>query len=125
MVTNAARPQGGTAKTGEIATPAGMILYNYGLKDDGSGAYMLHHETHPCPPIVECTEASMVRKEDTKRTIYEFMFPAHAIGVDAFTPDFTFGLGTCINDGDTAASQDGQGGWSGWSPCGTARRQAG
>ena len=47
MFTNAARPQGGTAKTGEIQTDAGMILYNYGLKDDG-GAYTRHHETHPC-----------------------------------------------------------------------------
>ena len=83
-----------------------------------SGAYMLHHEAHPCPPDLQCTEASMVRKEYIKRTVYELKFPAHAIGVDACTSGFSFGVGTCINDGDTADGQGGQGGWSGWSPYG-------
>ena len=115
MFTNAARPQGGTAKTGEIGTDAGMILYNYGLKDDGSNERTLHHETHPC--IDECTSAAMQRYEDIQTTIYEILIPAQALGMDAFTTGFSFGFGTCINDGDAEAdagtSQNGQGGWSG------------
>ena len=123
MFTNAARPQGGTAKTGELDTPAGMILYNYGLSDDGD--YTAHHESHPCPSDDDCTEMAAIRFEDDKTTIYEIKFPAASLGQDAYVAGFSFGLGTCINDGDDDAvgdgagtNQSGQGGWSGWSPYG-------
>ena len=115
MFTNSARPAGGTVTTGEIATDAGMILYNYGLKDDG-GAYTRYHESHLC--IDECTGMAATRDENTKRTQYEFVFPAHALGMDALYSGFTFGLGVCINDGDDGLGQAGQGSWSGWAPYG-------
>jgi hypothetical protein len=60
----------------------------------------------------------MERFEDVKITIYEFIFPAHSLGQDALTVGFSFGFGTCINDGDDGLGQAGQGGWSGWSPYG-------
>ena len=120
MFTNAARPAGVTAKTGEISTDAGMILCGYGLEDDDIHERTLHRETHPC--IDDCTSAAMQRYEDIQTTMYEIFIPAHALGMDAFTTGFSFGFGTCINDGDAEAdagtSQNGQGGWSGWSPYG-------
>ena len=64
----------------------------------------------------------MERFEDVNITIYKLVFPAHSLGQDALTAGFSFGLGTCINDGDKEAGggtgQNGQGGWSGWSPYG-------
>ena len=33
---------------------------------------------------------------------------------DKFSNGFEFGLGICVNDGDKAAGQNGQKGWSGW-----------
>jgi hypothetical protein len=114
MFTNAARPQGATAKTGEIATDAGMILYNYGLSD--SGDYTLHHESHPC--LDECTGAAMVRFGSLATTIYEISFPAHSLGLESFQSGFRFGLGICVNDGDSDGTGAGQAGWSGWAPYG-------
>eukprot|EP01051_Picozoa_sp_SAG22_P022061 SAG22_NODE_5134_length_1079_cov_3.641837_2_plen_275_part_01 len=91
----------------------GVILYNYGLAD--SGDHVLHHERHPCPADVQCTEAAIQRV--TKTTIYEIKFPAHALGIDVLATGYGFGLGVCVNDGDTdAAGQAGQRGWSGWGP---------
>jgi hypothetical protein len=92
-----------------------MILYNYGLADDGE--HTLHHERHPCPSTDECTEASMQRFEDTTTTIYEIALPAAALGVDSYTLGYQFGFGICVNDGDTdVGGQTGQKGWSGWGP---------
>ena len=49
---------------------------------------------------------------------YEFEFPAHALGVDAYASGYQFGLSVCINDGDTDGTSTGQAGWSGWAPYG-------
>jgi hypothetical protein len=113
MFTNAARSPLGTAKTGEIQSDGGMILYNYGFS--GTTTYT-EHESHPCS--ADCTSFAAQRFEDIKVTIYEFFFPAHSFGMDSFVSGFAFGLGTCINDGDIATGQGGQGGWSGWAPYG-------
>ena len=82
----------------------------------------LNHENHPCADTQQCTEASMSRNEETKITIYEFIFPAHSLGIDAYYSGLQFGLSTCINDGDVVGidgtNQAGQGGWSGWAPYG-------
>jgi hypothetical protein len=115
MFTNAARPAGATAKTGEIGTPGGMILYNYGLGDDGS--FTLDHEAHPCGDG-DCTEMAALRNDATGITIYEIAFPAASMGQEEFYMGMKFGLGICVNDGDEGDDQDGQGGWSGWAPYG-------
>ena len=46
----------------------------------------------------------MSRNEETKITIYEFIFPAHSLGIDAYYSGLQFGLSTCINDGDVVVS---------------------
>merc|ERR1719162_1920688 len=101
-------PQGGATAPKNMVEDMGFILFNYGLADNG-----------------DYTEMSAVRFEDDKTTIYEIKFPAQSFGLDAFTAGYTFGLGTCINDGDDDAvgaaagtAQEGQGGWSGWGPYG-------
>ena len=58
----------------------------------------------------------MERFESAKLTIYEMRFPAHSLGVDSFSAGYAFGLGVCVNDGDTDGTGAGQKGWSGWGP---------
>ena len=57
----------------------------------------LNHENHPCADTQQCTEASMSRNEETKITIYEFIFPAHSLGIDAYYSGLQFGLSTMTN----------------------------
>eukprot|EP01051_Picozoa_sp_SAG22_P008461 SAG22_NODE_645_length_8202_cov_5.985684_3_plen_906_part_00 len=95
-------------------TPGGdMILYNYGLHDDGESV-TLHHERHPCPDADDCTEAAMARFEGSSMTVYEIQIPAHGLGVDSLTDGMVMGFGMCVNDGDTEDGQGGQKGWTGW-----------
>ena len=44
-----------------------MILYNYGLNEDGV-TQTIHHHSRPCPDANDCTGAAMLRYEDTLRT---------------------------------------------------------
>jgi hypothetical protein len=105
----------GTTRTGEIDTPGGMIMYNFGMGDDGS--YALHHDG-PNPCADDCFKAACVRNDTSMITTYEVVFPAQALGRESFERGFAFGLGMTVNDGDTGRNQDGQGGWSAWSPHG-------
>jgi hypothetical protein len=106
------------AFTSAVRTQSGaqnMILYNYGLHEDGS--HTAHHESHPCPDESECTEATMERFEDSKLTVYEIIFPAHSLGLDQFEAGYQFGFALNVNDGDAEEEgQDGQKGFSGWAP---------
>ena len=116
MFTDSARSVSGNDGAGPNSILTGQVTYNYGLHDDGE-ANSVHHEFHPCPPGSTCTEAAMVRYEDTKITVYEIKIPAYALGVDMLTAGLQFGLSTCTNDGDSDTGA-GQGGWSGWAPYG-------
>ena len=96
-----------------------MILYNYGI-NDADGTNVVEHQAHPCIPgeghqtDCPCTGAGMSRSENTKTIIYDFNFPAHSLGRDAFTAGWTFGLGYCVNDGDIDGSGGiAQAGWGG------------
>ena len=96
-----------------------MILHNYGIHD-ADGTNVVEHQAHPCIPgegrQTDCprTGAGMSRSEDTKTITYEFNFPAHSLGRDAFTAGWTFGLGYCVNDGDIDGSGGiAQAGWGG------------
>ena len=90
-----------------------MILYNYGLTDDGTN--IVHHQRHPCPDTSNCTDAAMERLDDVGITIYEMVFPPHSLGVDVFFAGYQFAVGICVNDGDTdVENHRGQKGWSGW-----------
>jgi hypothetical protein len=93
-------------------TADGIILYNYGLHEDGT--YTHHHEGHPCAAAEDCTEAGMFRDEAAKTTVYEIIFPAESMGVDSLSQGYKFGLSICVNDGDQG--DIGRKGWSGFAP---------
>ena len=94
-----------------------MWLYNVGLDDKGKdilpGAL---NEKPGGAGIVLGDDIAVVRNEGEKKTYYELRFTAEELQVkgDKFSDGFKFGLGICVNDGDKAAGQGGQKGWSGW-----------
>ena len=94
-----------------------MFLYNIGLDDKAKdilpGAL---NENPGGGGIVPGDDIAVVRDEGDKKTYYELRFTAKELQVkgDKFSEGFEFGLGICVNDGDKAAGQGGQKGWSGW-----------
>ena len=94
-----------------------MFLYNIGLDDKAKdilpGAL---NEQPGGNGIVPGDDIAVVRNEGEKKTYYELRFTAEELQVkgDKFSAGDKFGLGICVNDGDKAAGQGGQKGWSGW-----------
>ena len=94
-----------------------MLLYNVGLDDKAKdilpGAL---NENPGGGGIVPGDDIAVVRDEGEKKTYYELRFTAKELQAkgDKFSEGFEFGLGICVNDGDKAAGQGGQKGWSGW-----------
>ena len=94
-----------------------MFLYNIGLDDKAKdilpGAL---NENPGGGGIVPGDDIAVVRDEGDKKTYYELRFTAEELQVkgDKFSEGDEFGLGICVNDGDKAAGQGGQKGWSGW-----------
>ena len=90
------------------------ILINFALNNDG--ALLLHNETlHGNPGLTE-EQVVIVRNEAEKETYYEIQIKPDNLGMNSFEEGYEFGLGICVNDGDLAAGQAGQKGWSGWYP---------
>ena len=94
-----------------------MFLYNIGLDDKAKdilpGAL---NENPGGTGIVPGDDIAVVRNEGEKKTYYELRFTAKELQAkgDKFSDGDKFGLGICVNDGDKAAGQGGQKGWSGW-----------
>ena len=94
-----------------------MLLYNVGLDDKAKdilpGAL---NEQPGGTGIVPGDDIAVVRDEGEKKTYYELRFTAEELQAkgDKFSAGDKFGLGICVNDGDKAAGQGGQKGWSGW-----------
>lgn len=94
-----------------------MWLYNIGLDDKAKdilpGAL---NEKPGGAGIAPGDDIAVVRDEGEKKTYYELRFTAEELKVkgDKFSGGDKFGLGICVNDGDKAAGQGGQKGWSGW-----------
>ena len=94
-----------------------MLLYNVGLDDKAKdilpGAL---NEQPGGTGIVPGDDIAVVRDEGEKKTYYELRFTAEELQAkgDKFSAGDEFGLGICVNDGDKAAGQGGQKGWSGW-----------
>ena len=94
-----------------------MWLYNIGLDDKAKdilpGAL---NEKPGGTGVVPGDDIAVVRDEGEKKTYYELRFTAEELQVkgDKFSAGDKFGLGICVNDGDKAAGQGGQKGWSGW-----------
>ena len=93
-----------------------LFLYNAGLDDTAKNILLGNERTNGSPGIVVGDDLAIVRNEAKKETYYEFRFTAEELQVkgDEFSNGFEFGLGICVNDGDKAAGQNGQKGWSGW-----------
>ena len=94
-----------------------LFLYNIGLDDKAKdilpGAL---NEKPGGGGLVPGDDIAIVRNEGEKKTYYELKFAAEELQVkgNKFSDGFEFGLGICVNDGDKAAGQGGQKGWSGW-----------
>ncbi|RKU25975.1 hypothetical protein C6497_14405 [Candidatus Poribacteria bacterium] len=102
--------------TGKRSAGIPMGLYNIGLDDDGKNILPGALNERPLGGgIVAGEDIAVVRNENEKQTYYELRFTAKEINQNQpFTEGFKFGLGICVNDGDKAAGQGGQKGWSGW-----------
>lgn len=90
------------------------ILINVSLNNDG--VLLLHNETLHGNPGLTNDQVVIVRNENEKETYYEIQIKPENIGQKSFEEGYEFGLGICVVDGDLAAGQAGQKGWSGWYP---------
>ena len=90
------------------------ILINVALNNDGN--LLLHNETLQGNPGLTDAQVAIVRNENKKETYYEIQIKPDNLGMNSFEDGYEFGLGICVNDGDQAAGQAGQKGWSGWYP---------
>jgi hypothetical protein len=116
VVTDDTHQNGGAAWNGDsaqivfanAAQDTVTHLYNYGMAE---GDVIIHNEKGPGGTV-----ASITRDDDTTTTLYELVFPAASLGLDAYESGMSIGVGVCVNDGDTQDGQGGQKGWSGWGP---------
>ena len=94
-----------------------LFLYNIGLDGAAENVILQNERTNGSPGLA-ADDAAIVRDEGAKKTYYEFRFPATELQIagDKFSEGDELGVGICVNDGDTAAGQEGQRGWDGWYP---------
>ena len=90
------------------------ILINFAL--GGNGNIVNHNEKPQGNPNVQNDQVVVTRNEAKKETYYEIKFLPENFGQKSFEEGYEFGLGICVNEGDLAAGQNGQKGWSGWYP---------
>lgn len=101
--------------TGKRSSGLTMGLYNIGLDDSAKNILTDINERAIGTGLEVDSHIGVVRNETEKETYYELRFTADELnGGKKFTEGFEFGLGICVNDGDKAAGQGGQKGWSGW-----------
>lgn len=103
--------------TGARAVGLPLFLYNIALDDAGENVLLQNERTHGSPGLTT-DDVAIVRDEAAKKTYYEFRFTAEELQIegDQFSEGYELGLGISVNDGDKAAGQAGQKGWSGWYP---------
>ena len=94
-----------------------LFLYNIALDNNAAGLLLHNGTTNGAPGLVAEEDFAIVRNENKKETYYEIRITPEDLGLkDPFSDGYEFGLGLCVNDGDKAAGQEGQKGWSGWYP---------
>jgi hypothetical protein len=103
--------------TGKRTGGLALFLYNVAL-DNNAEKLILHNErTNGQPGLEAERDFAISRDEAAKKTNYEFKFTPANFGLDIeLSEGIEIGLGICVNDGDKAAGQGGQKGWSGWYP---------
>ncbi len=95
-----------------------LFLYNVALGNDAKNMLPVHNETtNGGPGLVAGEDVAITRNENEKETYYEIAITPEDLGLNSqFKEGYEFGIGICVNDGDKAAGQEGQKGWSGWYP---------
>ena len=103
--------------TGKREAGLPLFLYNIGLDGTAENVILQNERTNGSPGLA-ADDAAIVRDEGAKKTYYEFRFPATELQIegDKLSEGTEIGVGICVNDGDTAAGQNGQKGWDGWYP---------
>lgn len=96
------------------ARTAHTQLYNYALNDSQDGI-IIDNEAAAGDGLAD-DDVVVTRDDGAKITFYEARFTPEALGLPALGANTPIGIGICVNDGDKAAGQDGQKGWSGWGP---------
>jgi hypothetical protein len=97
----------------------GLTLFLYNVALDNNAEVLTVHNERPngTPGLDREEDVVIVRNENKKETYYEIKITPEVLGLKSpFSEGYEFGLGICVNDGDKAAGQDGQKGWSGWYP---------
>ena len=93
-----------------------LFLYNVALRDNGD-LIVGNERPNGTPGLAANEDVVIVRNENEKETYYEIKIPHESLGLkNPFSESYEFGIGICVNDGDKAAGQGGQKGWSGWYP---------
>ena len=104
--------------TGERKAGTNIYLYNGAVDQSAKNIIPAHlnERVHGSPGLDIETDLAIVRDESAKKTYYEFRFTAENLQIkgDKFSEGDEVGLDVCVNDGDLAAGQNGQKGWSGW-----------
>ena len=93
-----------------------LFLYNVALAE---AANLIIHNERPngAPGLVAGEDVAITRNENKKETYYEIAITPEDLGLKVpFKEGYELGVGLCVNDGDKAAGQEGQKGWSGWYP---------
>ncbi len=94
-----------------------LFLYNVALDNNAKGLIIHNERTNGGPGLVADEDVAIVRNENEKETYYEIAITPEDLGLNGqFKEGYEFGIGICVNDGDKAAGQGGQKGWSGWYP---------
>ena len=95
-----------------------LFLFNGAVDQSAKNIIPAHlnERVHGSPGLDIEQDLAIVRDESAKKTYYEFRFTAKALLIDGdkFSEGDEIGLDICVNDGDLAAGQNGQKGWSGW-----------
>ena len=101
--------------TGKRAGGLQLFLYNVALDNDAKNLIIHNERPNGAPGFTAEEDVVIVRNENKKETYYEIKITPENIGLKVpFKEGYEFGLGICVNDGDKAAGQGGQKGWSGW-----------
>lgn len=97
----------------------GLTLFLYNIALDNNKANLILHNERPngTPGLVSGENFAITRDEGAKETYYEIKITPEVLGLKVpFKEGYELGVGLCVNDGDNAAGQEGQKGWSGWYP---------
>ncbi len=105
--------------SGERGTNLTLYLYNVALNNSAESIITNHlnERTNGQPGLDVNEDVAVTRDDGANKTYYEIRITPENLGVgSSFSAGDELGLGICVNDGDTAAGQGGQKGWSGWYP---------